>query len=235
MKYFYFDSKEYPIEVTNETLQITPFTFQENGTLWEQLSLAQFFNNIDNNGKYNIIDIGAQSGLYSLFAKYLPLSTFYSFEPFPDTFKLLNDNLKLNNINNVNTYNLAISDKKEVCKMNTSIGHNGFHTLGSNPLRFRDIKQIDVNTTTLDDFFNDIPIDYIKIDTEGYEYCILKGGRKVIEKYKPIIQMEWNIINMRQCNVTEEMINDLIKEINYSIISSVEEEIVIGPNPYKII
>tara|TARA_B100000787_G_C16147665_1_gene275026 strand:- start:439 stop:681 length:243 start_codon:yes stop_codon:yes gene_type:complete len=75
--------------------------------MWENLSMQQFFNCI-NNEQYNIIDIGAQSGLYSLFAKYLPNSTFYSFEPFEETYNCLNENLKLNNINNVKTFNLGI-------------------------------------------------------------------------------------------------------------------------------
>jgi FkbM family methyltransferase len=230
MYYYYFNDIKYPVSVTDETIKITPYTFQSDGQLWEQKSLYQFFNNISINNNYNIIDIGAQSGLYSLFAKYLPLSTFYSFEPFPDTFKLLNDNLIINEITNVNTYNLAISDKTGFCKLNTSISHNGLHTLGENPLRFSDIKSIDVTSTTLDDFFNDIYVHYIKIDTEGYEYYILKGGLNIIKKYKPIIQLEYNIINMKQCNVSEEMFSNLINEIDYVVISSCEEELLIGPN-----
>lgn len=95
MKYYYFNDEKYPISVTDETRQITPYTFSSNGELWEQQSLYHFYKGIDTAVNYNIVDIGAQSGLYSLFAKYLPLSTFYAFEPFPTTFELLNDNLKL--------------------------------------------------------------------------------------------------------------------------------------------
>lgn len=107
------------------------------------------------------MDIGAQFGIYSLFAKYLPLSTFYAFEPFPATFELLNDNMTLNNITNVKTFNLAISNTQGISTLNTSANHNGLHTLGQNPLRFNDINPIDVNTTTLDIVFKDIPVHYI--------------------------------------------------------------------------
>ena len=229
MEYYYFNDRNYPIRVTENTLQITPYTFQQNGQLWEQPSLFQFFSNIDNQTPYNIVDIGAQSGLYSLFAKYLPLSTFYAFEPFPATFELLNDNITLNNITNVKTFNLAISNTQGISTLNTSANHNGLHTLGKNPLRFNDINPIDVNTTTLDIVFKDIPVHYIKIDTEGYEYYILQGGESIIEKYKPVIQMEYNIKNMKQCSVTEEMIHEFVKKINYKIISYAEEEMLIGP------
>jgi FkbM family methyltransferase len=226
--YYYFNNKNYPIRVTNKTTEIAKYTFHKDGTMWETPSIIQFFNNISNNEKYNIVDIGAQVGLYSLYGKFLPKSTFYSFEPFPDTFNELNENIRLNHIYNVKTFNIAISDNEGETILNTSIGHNGLHTLGKNPLRFNDIKPIIVKTSTLDKIFFDIPIHFIKIDTEGYEYFIIKGGINSIKKYKPIIQLEWNIINMKQCNVTESMMEELLEEIGYHKIGMVEEEILIA-------
>jgi FkbM family methyltransferase len=229
--YYYFNHLDYPVHVSLDTIKLTPYTFQLDGTLWENKSILQFYSYINKDIKYNIVDIGAQSGLYSLFAKYLPKSTFYSFEPFPDTYRLLNDNIKLNDITNVNTYNLAISDKEGETVLNTSESHNGLHTLGTNPVRFTDVKQINVNTTTLDKFFfdKDISVDFIKIDTEGHEYHILKGGINTIKKYKPTIQLEWNKINMSQCGVNEDMLNNLINELNYKELGFVEEEKIICP------
>ncbi len=77
-----------------------------NGELYENDSIKQFYSQIDKDNHYNKIDIGAQSGLYSLYAKYLPKCTFYSFEPFTPTYELLIENLKLNEITYVNTYNI---------------------------------------------------------------------------------------------------------------------------------
>jgi FkbM family methyltransferase len=223
--YYSIKDKNYPILITKKTLDVTPYTFQRNGQIWETTSIQQFFSCVDNK-PYNIIDIGAQSGLYSLFAKYLPNSTFYSFEPFIDTFNCLNDNLKLNNINNVKTFNLGISDKSGTNTLNTSIGHNGLHTMGNNPLRFDDIKPITINTTTLDDFFynKNIPVHFIKIDTEGWEYNILKGAQNTIKKYKPVIQLEWNITNMKQCNVNEQDLLSLLNNHGYYEKSTAGEE-----------
>jgi len=223
--YYYFNNVKYPILITENTKNVTPYTFQRNGQMWENLSMQQFFNCI-NNEQYNIIDIGAQSGLYSLFAKYLPNSTFYSFEPFEETYNCLNENLKLNNINNVKTFNLGISDKLGTNILNTSMGQNGLHTMGSNPLRFNDIKPITINTTTLDDFFynKNIPVHFIKIDTEGWEYNILKGAQNTIKKYKPVIQLEWNITNMKQCNVNEQDLLSLLNNQGYYEKSTAEEE-----------
>lgn len=224
-KYYYFNNSNYPIFITSKTKNITPYTFLPNGQLWEHKSIKQFFSSIDDN-PYNIIDIGAQSGLYSLFAKYLPNSTFYSFEPFVDTFNCLNDNLKLNNISNVKSYNIGISDKVGTSILNTSKSHNGLHTMGDSPLRFHDINPITINVSTIDEeFYNkNIPAHFIKIDTEGWEYNILKGAEKTIRKYKPIIQLEWNITNMKQCNVTEQELSTLLNNYNYYEKSNADEE-----------
>lgn len=221
---YYYDNNK-PIDVTKETLEITPHTFLPNGTLWEVKSLAQFFNCIENKN-YNIIDIGAQSGLYTLYAKYLPNTTFYSFEPFYNTYKILNDNIKLNNINNVNTYNLGLSDISGYTILNTSISHNGLHTMGKNPLRFTDIKPIKIQVETIDNMFyyKDIPIHFIKIDTEGWEYYILKGGENTIKKYKPIIQIEWHPINMKQCGVNENNLKNIMEEYGYYERSIADQE-----------
>ena len=223
--FYYLNNRKLNIQVTQQTLEITPYTFMANGNMWEQASVRQFFDCI-NDESCNIIDIGAQSGLYSLYAKFLPNTTFYSFEPFLDTYNLLNDNLKLNNITNVNTYNIGISNTKGITKLNTCIKHNGLHTMGEKPLRFNDIKSVEINTDTLDNLFysKNIPVHFIKIDTEGWEYYILKGGELTIKKYKPIIQLEYNKTNMKQCNVTEIMLNNLLEYYGYYEKSMAQEE-----------
>ncbi len=231
IKYNYFNDKDLVIFVTDETVEITPYTFHKDGTMWETLSLKQFYSQIDKTNKSVIVDIGAQSGLYSLYAKYLPECTYYSFEPFPSTFKLLNDNLQLNNITNVKTFNIALSDKEGSAILNTSKSHNGLHTLGNNVKRFNDIVPIEIQTQTLDNIFydNNIKVDYIKIDTEGGEYNILKGGINTIKKYRPIIQLEWEPINMSQANITESMMKDLMVELNYKCVASAESEYLFKP------
>ena len=129
------------------------------------------------------------------------------------------------------TFNIAISNKCGSAILNTCINHNGLHTLGSNVCRFTDIKPIEISTTTLDSFFydTDTKVDFIKIDTEGYEYYILQGGIKTINKYKPIIQLEWNKYNLIQCNVSEEMLDNIITELDYVKLCITNEELIIAP------
>jgi FkbM family methyltransferase len=183
-----------------------------------------------------VIDVGANVGLYSLYAKFLQNTNFYSFEPFKKTFDVLNKNIELNNITNVKTFNIGLSDKKETKELKISFDNNGLNTLGDNPLRFNTDDVILIEVDTIDNLFyhKNIEVNYIKIDTEGFEYYILTGAKKTIEKYKPIIQIEYNITNMKQCNIEPEQIEKIINDLNYKIAFHTNEELIIIPNSYYI-
>lgn len=59
----------------------------------------------------------------------------------------------------------------------------------------------------------------IKIDTEGWEYNILQGAKKVILRDKPNMQIEWNITNMMQCNINpKDLENYIVNTLKYDII-----------------
>ena len=232
MSFTYYYNSNQPIKISDNTKKIANTSFLDNGSLWEYNSIIYFFNLIPKDKPVNIIDIGANVGLYSLYAKYLSNAHFYSFEPFDINYNLLNENILLNDISNVNTYKIALGEKECKSILNTCISHNGLHTMGDNPLRFNDIKPVEIDVNTLDNIFfnNDITVDYIKIDTEGYEYYILKGGEKTIKKYKPIIQIEYNVTNMKQCNITPDELNNYINnELEYKILNLIDEELIIIP------
>lgn len=186
--YYYNNDKKYPTYITDSTKTLSKYNFLDH---LEDTELQLFFGLMDVNKKVTIVDIGARSGLYTLYAKYLPLSTFYSFEPNKVKYDLLCDNIQLNNITNVFTYNIALSNEK--------------------------------GTDTLDNIFfeNDIDVNFIKIDTEGFEYYILEGGKKTICKNRPIIQLE--------CDITEEKMNDMIKSLGYKVFNKHTEGMIIIP------
>jgi FkbM family methyltransferase len=230
---FYYNHKnpKYPIHVTDETLIVSPGTFNKNGQLSEEDSVNYFYDNIPTDKSVNIVDIGAQTGLYTLYAKYLPKSQFYVFEPFPRSYKVLRDNITLNRIPNVWIRNIGISNHAGETILNTSKSHKGLHTLGNNIIRFNDAAPITIHVDTLDNIFydNNIPVDFIKIDTEGWEYFILKGGEKTIQKYKPMIQLEWNNDNMKQCNVSMTEFSAYIDTIGYKKHNMIGENLIIVP------
>ena len=56
----------------------------------------------------------------------------------------------------------------------------------------------------------------IQLDVEGYEYFALLGARRTIEKYHPVIMVEWCEPWAKRYNVTTEMLDQFFTEIKYS-------------------
>jgi FkbM family methyltransferase len=123
----------------------------------------------------SIVDAGANIGIFSAFAAHLhPDATILSFEPDPSAFALLSKNLL--GYPNVKVFNFALgNENKEVLleegRTCSHIAENG----------------IPVELKTIDSL--EIPMNFLKMDVEGYEANIIRGASETIKKYKPIIVM----------------------------------------------
>lgn len=99
-----------------------------------------------------------------------------AFEADKENYKLLKTNIKKNNLNNIDIYNLASWNKK------TNISFDNDSSASSHIAENLDNK---VQAEALDNLFLDIPITFIKMDIEGAEKESLFGTKKIIQKYKP--------------------------------------------------
>ena len=140
------------------------------------------------------IDIGANIGYYSLLANAKGHKVrVISFEPNPDTVKKLKRNIHLNSDHRIELFDIALSDNVgEVmlyCPKNETHGHASMRNHG-----WRDPDTYRISTRRLDDVLpEDIEhIDLIKIDVEGSELFVFKGGEETVKKFKPAIIMELN-------------------------------------------
>lgn len=219
------------ILVTQQSVRDNPYTWDNTGAGLTELELVNRFVSYIKD-EFTILDIGAQSGCFSLAAKYYPNTIWHSFEPDPSNYSLLLDNLKLNNIHNVNTYETALSDKVGKATLKICDFHKGLNTLGENLIRFSPENSINciVETNTIDNLFLSKKIDLIKIDTEGSEYDIIKGGIQTIKKYKPKILLEYYQDNLNQFGKKTNDIDELLEEINYKISWIFAENIFIEPH-----
>lgn len=151
-----------------------------------------------------IFDVGANVGDYSRKVREeFPSAEIYAFEPNPASFELLTCNLSSFQ---VNCHKLGIgsnsskqkiySYSNEVDSQHASVYKNVLLDLH----KANDIVEMEFNNTTLDEFCesNGIhSIDFIKIDTEGHELEVLKGGRKMISEDRiSMIQFEFNEMNI---------------------------------------
>ena len=214
------------ILICKESKQFNPFTWMD-GKIYQQSAINFVYKKIKEN--FTVLDIGAQSGSFSLLAKFLPNTSWHSFEPDPINYNLLEKNLIINNVTNVNLYKDALSDKMGEDIFNINPNQRGLNTLGKNLKRFHenDSLKIKINLNTIDNLFLNTPVDFIKIDTEGAEYNIINGAREVLKKYKPSIFLECEEANLQQFNLSEKKLKELISDIGYKITWQEEDNIFI--------
>jgi len=146
---------------------------------------------------FKVIDAGANIGIFSLFANYImPDAQIYAFEPVTSNFKILNKNIDSNNLHeNIHIFNMGLGEKqsnKEIMISKDPLGVSS--TIRDSKFFEKNKKNFfqssNIPITTVDDFVekNSIDrIDFIKIDTEGYERQILEGAKNTIKKFYPKI------------------------------------------------
>jgi len=132
------------------------------------------------------IDIGACIGNHTLFFSKVMGREGFSFEPDPDNYRLLNQNLIINNvIENVFHSNIAIGDKAGKAHLIPSDSkNNGLCSISAQGT-------IEVEIHSLDSLINDsFKIGLIKIDVEGYNMPVLAGAKETILRNRPELFIE---------------------------------------------
>lgn len=140
-----------------------------------------------------IFDIGGNIGYFSLYmANKFQNACFYTFEPIPKTYEYLKENLKENNTQNINAYNMGLTNEKQTMEMFYNPKGCGGSSL-KNICEENYIEKIICEFSTLDDFVkenNITSIDVIKCDVEGAEKFVFEGGLETLKKFKPVIFTE---------------------------------------------
>ena len=137
------------------------------------------------------IDIGAHHGYYALILSELVGSQGHviAFEPMPSNFRLLQENIGLNNCVNVEIVNKRLSDSSG--RLVGSVRNEG--DSGTFSISQQDsANSIAIDVVSLDDFLSQrqVPVNFIEIDVEGAESLVLSGARKTIELNHPILLIE---------------------------------------------
>ncbi len=143
-----------------------------------------------------VIDAGANIGTFSVLAANIaPRGHVYAFEPSRGTLNVLKKNTSP--YENVTCTLAGLGDAKReenILVHETTTGGNVFmdSTLAPKDVPSGEAHLEKISITTIDSFVAEHAIsriDFIKIDTEGYEAKILQGARETIKKWKPIVAM----------------------------------------------
>ncbi|HJY27726.1 MAG TPA: FkbM family methyltransferase [Pyrinomonadaceae bacterium] len=128
-----------------------------------------------------VIDIGAHIGFFAIYtALRFPEVVIHSFEPFPENYELLQQNLVRNGITNVRTYQVGVSGSGRPLEMVTNPQNSGSSTCYSRTLEYS--RTTGIPSNTLDHIFDSLRIGkckLLKIDCEGSEYEILFSTRSL--------------------------------------------------------
>jgi FkbM family methyltransferase len=138
-----------------------------------------------------VVDVGANIGQHTIFmTRFVGDSGFvYSFEPLLTNTDSIRKSLTLNNSTNAKVETMAVGEKNTRVKMyvpETANDRSSRELVGS-----VSDKYVEVEMITLDTYFKEKKIDFIKIDTEGFESEVLSGAREIISKYMPTILLEY--------------------------------------------
>ena len=154
------------------------------------------------------LDIGANIGNHALFfSRYF--SKVVAFEPHPRIFELLALNSRL--ADNIDVYNFGISDQDGVVQLKENRLNMGASSMSSTNITSL---EIDVQVKRLESVDVAGSVEFVKIDVEGFEANVIKGGLSLIEKHRPIIVFEQHKIDFVG-NSTETI--DYLHELGYQI------------------
>jgi FkbM family methyltransferase len=164
------------------------------------------------------LDVGANVGAIALALadRVGPTGRVYAFEPGPFLFERLVRNVRRNpGLGNVLTpVNLGVSDRPGELFWNEDPTNRGNASLyGPSGTRVRVIP--------LDDFFAAHPLprlDFVKVDVEGMEYEVIRGGRETLRKHRPLLYLE----TLREFEKIRGLplfarIEELLSEIGYAL------------------
>ena len=126
------------------------------------------------------LDCGAYIGDSALmFIRDYNPSKVYSFEPLTSNYNNLLKNIELNNLNKVIPINKGLGEKSSTLNIFTLDVSSYISEVG-------DAK---IEVITIDEFVSEynLSVGLIKMDVEGYELEVLKGAKKTIKKFKPVL------------------------------------------------
>lgn len=172
------------------------------------------------------LDVGANIGEITMAAARRVGSNghVYSFEPMASIYPRLKEHVAMNGMNQVTPIAKGLSDRTGTATLflaeaafEDGTRHDGLGTLY--PTASRSVAAGDVELTTLDEFCtnsNITRIDLVKIDVEGAELDVLKGGLTSIARFQPFLIVEVQRETTRAAGYESEDIISLLKSMGYT-------------------
>lgn len=164
-------------------------------------------------------DIGANIGYFTLLAATAlkGRGQIVSFEPGKVAFERLADNISLNSFNNIQIYNLAVTDTAGEAVLYLSNDPADSSANLYSPAKDGGRREV-CRTVTLDQFRRDQGLrspDLIKMDVEGAELAALSGAEDIISSSTPLLLIEMEEKNLKAAGASKAAIQKLLTGYGY--------------------
>ncbi len=144
-----------------------------------------------------VLDVGSHLGYFALVAARLVASTgrVYAFEPLPENAVRLARTLRRNQLSNVHLVARALGETSGRALL-AAAGNDSMAQVSSEVATV-DAEPGSVPLMRLDDWLEENravrQIDLIKIDVEGHELALLRGGAEALRRFSPrlVIELHW--------------------------------------------
>lgn len=166
----------------------------------------------------NCIDVGCHKGeILDEILKYSPNAIHFGFEPIPSLYSELKK--RYSGKATILAYALSSEEGNSTFQfVKNAPAYSGIKRRNYN-VENPDIEEIQVKLNTLDNVIpKGLKIDFIKIDVEGGEFGVLKGGVDLLKKNKPTIVFECGLGASNFYDTTPlEVYNYLTEEIGLKV------------------
>jgi FkbM family methyltransferase len=121
-------------------------------------------------------DVGANIGAFSVLASGVTGAKSIAFEPSPETFEMLQCNIRLNNLTSrVRTMQAVVGGQIGTAQFSSGLGTENYVTKSAGE------KTVAVPMTTLDHELATTPATVLKVDVEGFETEVFSGGKQTLQ------------------------------------------------------
>lgn len=200
----------------------------EAGQFYEP-EVSYFLTNVLQPGD-TMVDIGAHIGYFSVLAGRIvgPEGKVFAFEPEPGNYRRLRDHLAQNGLRQVQSFNVAVGSAPGSAEMFFNSDNDGGHAfwdVAEHQLCERtraEGKRISAEVVALDHVLAGLAPGQgprlIKIDAEGMEYEILKGGLRTILGHEvPYVICEINRFALERMGSSEAQLRSFMRLIGYQV------------------
>ena len=190
-------------------------------------TIEKTMSHISKDNRQVCIQAGACIGLWPI--RYAQeFETVITFEPLPETYECLMENIRRCEITNIEAHNMAIGGKNVTVEMKYSKpstlaqSYGAYHVIETPTGK---------PTMSIDDIpLNGKRVDHIQLDVEGYEVKCLQSARNVIEEFKPVIVIEQRMLQqMNTFKIRVDAAQNWLTQRGYVLAEKIGNDLIMVP------